>query len=554
MTVPAAAKAVPQGKLFGGAAGFRRLLERLGPTYVKIGQFLALRPDLISQDYSDELMHLLDQVPPFPWEQARATIEADLGMDVRDAFVHIDPRPVAAGSLAQTHLARLHNGTEVAVKVQRPGIAERVQRDLSRAGFFARVIQASGLKLVISPVDLLDELSHWMTQELDFQNELQNIKRLRRLTQGSPYERIPQPFPQLCGQRVLTSEYLRGIPLSELLTAVRSDSPVEQDRIRSLGIDLDALASSLVGCVLRQIFIYRFFHADVHPGNLIALPDGRIGFIDFGLCDELDARVREKQLNYLAAAYSDNVDVMFDAMLDILVPGDETDVAAFRRDFSAQTRRWMSHIRPEPEDADEPGADVIPLRSSPHHTASVDDEGEEGTSAVAQWMMGTMRVVRRHGLQLPPRVLSMYRTMLTVESVSTGLSPRADIRHVGGPFFTRLRIQEELRAIAPDRLHGTLSSLLGLMRDGPRQLQRVLTDLSEGRLAMTVNFEEVPRTARAWRRRTRLISTSILTVGLSILLAAGNLPLLVGVPLATPLAILLTLLYLSALVQWRRMR
>jgi ubiquinone biosynthesis protein len=563
---PRTAHRVPvSARLVGGAAGFRQLLERLGPTYVKIGQFLALRPDLISRDYSDELMHLLDRMPPFPWEQAKQTIEEDLRCDVREIFAQINPRPVAAGSLAQTHIAQLHDGSEVAVKVQRPGIADRVRRDLSRAKFFARVLQSSGVKLVISPVELLDELSHWMTQELDFENELGNITRLYELTEDSPFERIPRPYAEISGPRVVTSEYLRGIPFSELLTSLRAPSRAERDRIERLGIDIDSLASALISCVLRQIFVYQFFHADVHPGNLLALPGGRIGFIDFGLCDALDERIRERQLNYLAAAHSQNVDLMFDALLEILVPGDDTDVAAFRRDFAAQTRRWMSQIQPKRRQRT--GDEVMRIDVSAvangnaarnGHPPGDDITGEDhdgiDESNVAQWMMGTMRTVREHGLQLPPRVLSMYRTMLTVESVATGLGADADIPSVGEHFFTRLRIQEEIRALGPDRLQPTLSSAFALMRDGPRQVQRILTDLSEGRLAMTMSMDEVPRTARAWRRRTRLVATAILTVALSTLIAAGNLPVIAGVPLATPVGIVLTGLYLSALVQWRRMR
>jgi ubiquinone biosynthesis protein len=557
------------GRIVGGAAGFRQLLERLGPTYVKIGQFLALRPDLLSRDYSDELMRLLDHVEPYPWGDARATIEADLRCDLREFFAHVNPRPVAAGSLSQTHLARLHDGTEVAVKVQRPGVAERVERDLSRAKVIARVLQKSGIGLVISPTELLDELSHWMTQELDFQNELSNIVRLYDLAEGSPYERIPRPYAELSGTRVLTSEYLRGIPFSELLASLSSGSEAERERIERLGIDLDALARSLIACVLRQIFEYQFFHADVHPGNLLALPDGRIGFIDFGLCDQLDDRIRERQLRYLTAAHSQDVDLMFDAILDILVPGDDTDVAAFRRDFAAQTRRWMSRLQrdPEPPVNDDlvhvaPSRLVAPRnlgrRSRPGAGASDRGDHEEGVrsedSRTTEWMQRTMRTVRAHGLQLPPRVMSMYRTMLTAETVAGWLSDDAHIPSVGGNFFARLRIQEQIRSFGPDQLAPTAGTLLELMRDGPRQVQRVLTDLSEGRLSMTVSVDEVPRTARAWRRRTRLMTTAILTTGLSTLLAAGTLPVIAGVPLSLPLAIALAGFYVSALVQWRAMR
>lgn len=542
----------------GGAVGFRELLERLGPTYVKIGQFLALRPDLLPRDYSEELIGLLDRVPAFPWSAAREVITEDLGASPEELFEYINPRPVAAASMAQTHVARLRDGTEVAVKVQRPGLREQVRRDLRRARVVARALDATGVSLVVSPKDLIEELGWWIVEELDMHHELRNMTRLYELTGDSPYERIPRPYPSLSGGRVLTSEYLRGIPLSVLLAHVRSGRPEDAERVDRLGIDLDALAEALISAVFRQVFRYQFFHADVHPGNILALPGGRIGFLDFGLCDYLDENVRQGQLQYLAAAYSGSVDEMFDALLDILVPGEDTDITAFRRAFTAETRTWMSRMRIAGAvaavnsglDERAPGAEWDQDRGPADYGA----RDEDMKSPLGQWMVATMRTVRRHGLQLPPRVLSMYRTLLTAETVATQLGADADLRSVGRNFFTRLRVEEEIRALGPEQWQSSAASMLSLLRDSPRQLHRILSDLSEGRLVLTMNVSESFGMARAHKRRTRLLSTSIITVSVALLLTAADLPNVFGVSVAWPLGIWLAGMYASTIVLWLRLK
>ena len=534
-------------KLAGNAGAFRQRLERMGPTFVKLGQFLALRPDLVPEDYSRELMNLLDSAPPFEWERAKSIIEEDLGRPTRELFAHINPAPIATGSLAQTHVARLRDGSEVAVKVRRPEVHEQVRRDLKRADVIANLLDRSSLSLIISPRELVEEVGWWLEQELDFRRELRNLKRLRTLAAGSPLERLPRPYASLSSERVLTCEFLRGIPLSEVLASVNSGSEEELARVRRLQIDRETLASTLVAAVLRQIFKYRFFHADVHPGNLLVLPNGRIGFIDFGLCDELDESVREGQLEGLTAAYSGDVDEMFDAIVKVLQPGANTDVAAFRRDFAAHTKTWLSRVQASASiDPPRDGADIAMLGEPVER----DDEEETG-SPVGRWMLGTVQTAREHGMQIPPRVLSMYRVLLTVEAVAARLDARADVRTVGRNFFARLRIEEQLRSVGPNELQRTAASVLAVYRDGPRQLHRIMDDLADGRLNVNVTVTESAATASARARRTRLLAAAVASVAIATLLASrtfsgGSAP-------ALALEFALVAVWLVVLLNYRRL-
>jgi ubiquinone biosynthesis protein len=322
-----------------GPARFRAFLERQGPTFIKLGQYLALRPDLLPQEYSDELLKLTDRVAPFPWPDARRTLEEDFRSDPQRLFAFIDPIPTAAGSLAQVHRGRLADGTEVAVKIRRPDIETSVRRDLRRAGLAARLLRLSGLRLPVSPSELLQELEEWLSQEVDFSRELRNLTRLRDLSSNSLIAIIPRPYPQLCSSRVITTEYLRGIRFTDLLVELESRTPDERDRSGVAWIVGDWRKSPQA--TLEQMFRYRFFHADLHPGNLQALPGNAIGFVDFGLCDELEGAVRASQLRYVSAVYSGQTESVFKVLNETLIPGPESDLEGFRRDFIAETRQFQ---------------------------------------------------------------------------------------------------------------------------------------------------------------------------------------------------------------------
>ncbi len=518
------------GRLVKGPVGFREMLQRLGPTFIKIGQFLALRPDLVPQEYCDELMHLLDQVPPFQWAQARAILREELGQEPEEIFAYINPRPIAAGSLAQAHFARLKNGEPVAVKIQRPDIRARVDRDLRRARLIAQLLQVSNVGLFASPREIVQEVSSWMMEELDFKRELANMSRLYRLTAGSPYEVVPKPYPDLSSSRVLTAEYLRGVPVSEILVSINSGLRAETERVDRLGIDWDYFAANLVRATLRQMFDYQFFHADLHPGNLLVLPGEGIGYVDFGLCDSLDETVRKEQLRYMAAIYNNDIEQMFRTMTDLLIPSDATDVEAFRKDFMAETRTMFVR-RQESEQG----------------------EGAE-RSPVAQWLIGIMRAARQHGYSIPTRILSMYRALLTAETVATRLSTRVNLRSVGREFFEELAVNDALRSLDPNSWRPVLLSVLSLWRDAPGQVQQLLSEMSEGSFTLRVNVTEAPKVNRARNRRARLLATTILSVGVALLLVRPQPPTPLGISLTWLLAAALALLYLLTYIQWRRLR
>ena len=509
-----------------GPIKFVQFLERRGPIFIKIGQFLALRPDIIPQEYCDELLKLVDRVPPAPWRAVEEILTQELGRSPAEVFPRFNRRPVAAGSLAQVYVARLKDGTEVAVKVQRPNLEATLKRDLERAKFIARVLEASGKPFIVSPSALVEEVRAWLGREIDFRQELSNMERSGELADGSLIQRIPIPYRAYSTARVLTAEYLRGIPISSVLQELRAEQPGREPGIAVRGVNPKLYAERLLTATLTQIFRHQFFHADLHPGNLLVLPGDVVGFVDFGLCDELAGPVREKQFHYLTAVYSEDQSRIFNALKEILIPSEQTDMERFRREFLEEAQK----LEGQSQTAGERRMDQSPL---------------------AQYLVGVMRAARRNGLQVPAGVLSMYRALLTVESLANQLGFTEGLREVGKSFFAELQREELVEHLSSRaNIERVFFSLLNLKRDAPGQLQQILSEISEGNFSLKTETTESSRTARSKNQRTRLLALTILSVSVSLLLAQPNLPHFLGISLSWPLFAVLVTLYLWAFLIW----
>jgi ubiquinone biosynthesis protein len=505
----------------------RERLERLGPTFVKIGQYLALRPDLVPNEYSLELMRLFDQAPPFAWQDAQRIIGEDLPAPSLEIFSHIEPVPIAAASLAQVHAARLKDGTEVAVKIQRPNIREQIFRDFRRARLIARLMNLTGVEPTVTSREFVREVNDWLLQELDFKHELANITRLHRRLADLPINKVPRPYPEYSGSRVLTMERLHGVRVSGVLEAVRRDRTAALADLESQGIDGRTFATNLLTSVLHQIFEVRFFHADLHPGNLLILPGDVVGFVDFGLCDELDDVVRRQQSRYLSAILEQDIAGMFRAASTMLVPTDRTDIEAFQNDFHAEMAEWTGV-------------------SASQKTGSDGDR-----SPIGRAMVGVMRAARNNGYQIPVRILSLYRALLGAETVASQLAPEVSLRLVGRAFFRERQLDDVRTSLEPEAVARLLLSLHHLANRSPMQLANILTDVADQRFFLNVNVSERARVTRLQNQRIRLLATSILSVGVASLLAA---PLPNEAVLRPVMWIVLALVYLVLLVQWRQLK
>jgi predicted unusual protein kinase regulating ubiquinone biosynthesis (AarF/ABC1/UbiB family) len=264
------------------AEQLREILTELGPTFIKVGQSLSTRPDLVRQDYLDELIKLQDQLPPFDNELAMQIIETQLKQSVEELYKEISPRPVAAASLGQVYKARLYSGEEVAVKVQRPNLLPTITRDLYLLRWAATWIKPFlPLNLGDNLTIVVDEFGTKLFEEIDYQNEGRNAEKFAANFRDDPTVKVPSIYWRYSSQTVLTLEWIDGIKLTDI------------EGVRRAGLDRDKLIKSAVSAGLRQLLEFGFFHADPHPGNLFALADGRMAFIDFGMMDQLTQHTKE---------------------------------------------------------------------------------------------------------------------------------------------------------------------------------------------------------------------------------------------------------------------
>lgn len=524
---------VSGGSTESGPVRLRKALVRLGPTFVKLGQYLAMRPDVLPQEYCDEMLELVDRVPSFAWPEAQRILTEELGAPPEEVYAFFPRQPVAAGSLAQVYMARTHDGDAVAVKVRRPGLEARVRIDLRRMRWVLRGLEISGVLIGIAPGQLLDELERWLLEELDFDRELRNLTRMQELYGNDPEMRVPRPFPELSSRRVLTAEFLEGLPLSEVVRQIRAG---RDDRLEASGVDRDALARNLLGALLHQIFRDNFFHADTHPGNLIALSDQRIGFVDFGLVDRLDTGVRQGMTRYVAALFSGDMDKIFHSLSEVLTVSEGSNLAAFRREFDEVARVWSRE-----RDGGDSGAAGSP-------------EGSASGSPLGRFMIGVVQAARRHGLGIPPATLSMYRSLLVGETVARQVGKGSDLLSVGRSFFQYLQFHEVLRSLHPEQLQGAAIDVLSLFRDTPGELIRLLGQLSEDRIPFTVRTEASPEDRQLEGIKAKMVTLATASVGLAMLWApARDITLWGGWSGAHAVGVGLGLLYLWLVFLWRRL-
>jgi ubiquinone biosynthesis protein len=472
---------------------FREQLERLGPTYVKIGQYLALRSDLLPQVFCDELMLLADRAPPLPWSDVSAIILQDFGKEPERLFSTINTSPVYSASFFQAHVAILENGFEVLVKVKRPKAAGEVRHELADKRLINRLFELADLPLPEFPEDLTEELSQWIFSQLDLRRELNNLARMHEFSLGSPFERIPVAHPAFSSDQVLTAEYIRGAPVSEVLVDLQSTSPNLATK-RLSGINPNRAAEAAVAATFRQIFRYHFLNADFHQNNLMITSDNSIGFVSFACCEDLTPGVCARQIRYLAAIYGGDLQQIIHALKDVVILGAQTQMSAFEADFVQ----------------DMAGAAA--------------DRGEDETrrSTTGHAMIRTMQLARRHRLKIAPQFSSIHCAICAGDGITSRLAPGANVEAVARQWLMALRLEDGLRALLPEDIRPTLPGLLGLLGIVPKELEGTLSELQEGRLTVNTSISETPDVTRRSNRQISLIGFAILSVGLAFLVGSSK--------------------------------
>ena len=452
------------------AVRLRQALEALGPIFVKFGQVLSTRRDLLPPDLADELAKLQDQVPPFPSELALAELERVYGKPVTGeggVFAAFEREPVASASVAQVHFAVLPDGREVAVKILRPGIAPVIEHDIALLETFAGLLEklwSDGKRL--KPREVVAEFAKYLHDELDLMREAANCSQLRRNFKDSPLLQVPEVHWDWCATSVMVMERMSGTPISQI------------DRLRADGVDLKRLSRAGVEIFFTQVFRDGFFHADMHPGNILVAPDGRYVALDFGIVGTLN----EVDKNYLAINF----------------------LAFFHRDYHrVATAHIESGWAPPDTRVDELEAAVRAV-CEPIFDRPLKD------ISFGKVLLRLFQTSRRFNVEIQPQLVMLQKTLLNIEGLGRQLDPELDLWATAKPFLERWMADEvgwrgflaQLRHEAP-YWSKTLPQL-------PRLIHQALAAPRHDELR-----EELARVAEAQRRHNRwLMAGTAILLGL----------------------------------------
>jgi ubiquinone biosynthesis protein len=453
----------------------RQVLEDLGPSFVKLGQIASTRPDLLPADIITELKKLQDSVLPVPFPRIKEQIERSLGTDADQLFEHIDETPLAAASIAQVHRARLltDDGVEdVVIKVQRPGIAQKIAGDLdilhTLAALFERAIPESK---IYSPVGLVQQFDRAISNELDFSAEAENAARFAQNFAGNPQLRFPRVFKQASSKHVLTLEYLDGLKVYDAIQSGHSGKRIAR-------IALDA--------ILRQIFEDGFFHADPHPGNVLicGTPDAPVlAMIDLGMVGRLSPRLRDLTIDVMTNAIRRDYDGIADALYAIGTPTRKIDLNAYRAEVALLSEKYLGK----------------PLKDI----------------ELSAMIRDLVRGATKYGIEIPADFVMMGKALMTVEGVGKEIDPDLDAFEEAKPLFSELL----RKRYSPERLGNELlrriERLGGATSNLPEQVVEILDDLRLGRLRMQTEDPNLLASADRLGRRvfSALLLSSLVLAG-----------------------------------------
>jgi ubiquinone biosynthesis protein len=449
-----------------GAQQFRHALEALGTTYIKLGQLLSSRSDLLPDVYIEELGKLVDEVPPVPFVEIETVLFADLD---RDLFAQIDPAPLATASIAQIHRAQLANGREVAVKVRRPGVVEQVQLDLDLIRSTAKLLDKhSGAAQLLQVAALADELEVHLLAELNFEEEAHNSELIARFLADFPSLVVPEVIRPYVTERVLVMELIEGDKVS-VSHGLPPDRAAE-------------LAREFFRAYVRQVTVAGLYHADPHRGNVLLTPDGRLALLDFGLLGRLDDDTRRSLALLLLAIAQNRSDDVADLILGLSLTGLHTDEPGFVHELRRKLPRY--HWRPLKDiKAGEALADL-------------------------------QRIALRYGIRLPPAFALVGKTLSQADSIARVLDPELDPIKLLEEDGVEVMFGEAERQLEPNALLAYLFTQLDGVSRLPRRLATVVDHLEDGTIKVGVvpaNLSEAEKVLRSVANR---IGSAMIVVGL----------------------------------------
>lgn len=472
------------------AVRMRRVLEELGPTFIKFGQVLATRVDLFTPDWITEFEKLQNEVPPLPFTQLLPEIESALGQDVYDVFDEIDFEPIGSASIAQVHRARLKTGEDVVLKIRRPSIVAKIEADLRILRHIATLTEFEFPDARrYQPVRIADEFARSLKRELNFASEARNMERFAQNFAGHEEVEIPRVWRNLTSERLCVQSYLDGIAGNDLDGASRS------------GLDRQVLAARGADAVLKMVLIDGYFHADPHPGNVKYLPGNRLGFLDFGMVGRLPHQRRDQIVNLLAALSQRNEHDILNVLME-----------------------WTGEAA---VDEDQLAADIADFMFNYENLPLKDIQ-------ISALLNDVARIMREHEIMLPADLTLLFKALISLEGLGRQLDPHFQmVRHIT-PFVKEVMLARYHPKNLFRRGREGVFEALHLLSGLPKDVGRLIRQARRGTLKIDLDLKRLDQfgaqLTRSSNRLTMGIVTGSLIIGSSIVMTVNAGPKIFGLP------------------------
>ncbi|MBI2040588.1 MAG: AarF/ABC1/UbiB kinase family protein [DPANN group archaeon] len=495
------------------AEKLRHAFEKLGPTFIKFGQLLSVRPDLIPREYVMEFSKLQDSVKEFDFEEAKLIIESELGSPINRFFRAFSKTPLSAASIAQVYEAQLKNGQRVVVKVQRPRIKDTIEHDLHILFFFAKLIERHiEDSKKYNPTEIVEEFSKWIHQELDFQIEARNTERFYNMFKDSATIKVPKVYMKYTSKKVLTLEKIDGVPLRKFHGDAKQNKKIMHE---------------LADAFLKQVMEDGYFHADPHPGNIL-ITDDRVGLIDYGIVGSLDDELKEQIAALLVSLVERDIDGVVNAILDMNISDEDVNVKKLRQDIRQQLNLFY-------------------VRSANEYAA--------------QDLVDLTKIAHDNGLKLPVDFVLLTKQILTLDGVSKMLVSNYSYVETITPYVKQFAESHRSLEYIKQRLEKRLKESLRAVDKAPMQFSRFLHRLEKGKVKIEVEpkeLKEIEHLARELESSSEKIALAFLigtmSVGIALFARVETLPIFFGWPVSRILFLIATFFGFWMIISILRMK
>ncbi|PWB49230.1 MAG: hypothetical protein C3F06_14790 [Candidatus Methanoperedenaceae archaeon] len=475
------------------ALRLRLALEELGPTFIKFGQILSTRHDLVPKEYIVELEKLQDNVPPFEFSEAKKVIEKEFEEKIEDIFRTFDQEQIAAASIGQVYSATLYQGEKVAVKVMRPGIETIIETDiailLSMARFAEKHIRESKF---FNPVGFVDEFSRIIRHEIDYTHEAQNAERFYFNFHGSDTVKIPRMYWEYSTKHVLCQEFSEGIRISNL------------QQLEAAGLDKKKISTDLANAYLKMIFEDGFYHADPHPGNILVSPEGKIIFLDFGMAGHIDPGLRENLSNLIMAIQSDDIDFLIEALTDL---GLISDVGSESQILRTKLEELLNKYYNLSSKFIDPTA----------------------------FLRDIIDIFAKTRGRIPTNLMLLSKTLVIRDEISRNLDPDHNFGEMTGPYVKKMLEDRTKTSHIIKSARKTVIDFINLIKHFPKRMNHLLSKAEKGTLKLELEHLGLDGLVEELDIISNRLSFSMiiaaLIVGSSLIIQTRMSPTLFGVPL-----------------------